>query len=235
MGISDIILEIIVFFIMIKFLIAYKKYRERNLLYFFFTFLSISESWLGAVTFFLSIIIFNVIPPLSVYFLVQGAILLWGSFTWILGVTKLTIDKKRKRIIIQAISGSFLLSFNIAYIIIALFAPELLAPYLYRILAPAFTSLHQIYLITALLSVEIFGIWFVINMIKIPQKKSKFKGKILLLSLLSLGIGVFLIALGNYYIIYVIIGNYFALFSVICFYWAFLLPKWLEKRVIKEE
>ncbi|MBN1800001.1 MAG: hypothetical protein JW891_00750 [Candidatus Lokiarchaeota archaeon] len=203
-------------------------------MYFFFTFLSISESWLGVVTFFLSIMIFNVIPPLSVYFLVQGGFLLWGPFTWILGVTKLTINKKTNRLIIQTLCGAFLLSFNVAYVIIALFAPELLAPYLYRILAPAFTNLHKVYLFTGLLSIEIFGIWFVMNTIKIPQKKSKLKGKILLLSLISLGIGVILIAIGNYYIIYVIIGNYFALSSVICFYWAFLFPKWLEKRLIKE-
>lgn len=233
LGITGVILEVIVFVILIKFLQAYRRYKDINFLYFFFAFLSISIAWLGVTVFFLIELIFNFVPPLSVYFLIQGGVLLWGGFMWSVGVTKLAIYGKKnekKRKVIQILSGLILIPLNVVYIAIAIAVPDLLGASLLNIFEPSYSNLHRLYLVIGLIPLELFGMWLVINTINLSEQKDKLKGKILFLSLILIAIGAILETIFSDFAIKMF-ARLLVLISAVCFYWSFFLPKMFEHRL----
>ena len=226
-GIATLIYLGICIIIALKFLHAYLNYHEKPFLYAGCTFMAITATWAGHGLNFISVLLFNVIPPMEVYFLVHGGTTALGLFSWIMAITHLTNIGTRKRKIIQILSGIICTIIQIIYITIVLTNWRLLG-YLIAPTQTVYTIFSEIYLGTILIIFVILGIWLVKESVNSELEKNRLKGKLLFVSFM-----VFLIAciLEIFFeqITILIIARVLALMSGLFFYSGFILPKWMEK------
>jgi hypothetical protein len=226
-GIATLIYLGICIIIALKFLKAYLQYHEKPFLYAGCTFICITATWSGHGLNFLSVLLFNVIPPNEVYFLMHGGTTALGLFCWIMTITDLTNIEKRKRKIIHIFSGIICLIIQIIYISI-IFTDTRLLGYLIAPTQMVYTLISQVYLGFILIMFEILGLWLVKASLQSEVAKNRLKGKLLFVSFMLFLFGCILEIFFKLIQI-LIIARILVLISALFFYFGFILPKWIQK------
>jgi len=230
-GIATLIYLGICIIIALKFLKVYLIHREKPFLYVCCTFMAITATWSGHGLNFVSVLLFNIIPPMEVYFLMHGGTTALGLFFWIMAITHLTNIELRKRKIIQILSGIICIIVQIVYISI-IFTNWRLLGYLIAPSQVVYTLFSEIYLGSILILFEILGIWLVKQSVKSTEEKNRLKGKLLFVSFILFLLGCILEIFFKQITI-LIIARILVLISAFFFYFGFILPKWMKKIFLK--
>ncbi|TFG00242.1 MAG: hypothetical protein EU541_02820 [Promethearchaeota archaeon] len=139
--------------------------------------------WFGAGLNFLCIILFNIIPPWEIYFILHGGIVPFTLTFWIVATTELLMYKEKNREIIKVISAILAIIVLIIYIYIVFTNRDLIGTPISPIQA-RFGPFSFIYLSGLLVIFLFFGGNFVKESLTAKDSKIKLKGKYLAIFLI---------------------------------------------------
>lgn len=193
-------------------------------------FIGIASCWFGVAFNFIIVMLFNLITPWELYFILHGGIISIAVIFGISTITELLSFGEDKRKIFVRMVIIILFVVEILYFIIIFtninWLGTPIAPI--QVVCGPFS---YIYLTTELILLLIFGSLFVRESLKADNPAVKLKGKFLAISLI-----LFIVA--SLFEIYVqeiwifIIARLVIMLSSIFFYIGFLLPKWIENLLI---
>ncbi len=196
------------------------------------------EAWGGVVFNFIVVLIFNVIPPWQLYFLVHGGFLFILNFIWLLGVTELANIEGKKRAILMVVIGIFFAILEIIYITIIFTDYTLLGvPVILGELGEApiqvdYTLYSFLFLMINLSTFTIVISWFVKGTFKADDKRLRIKSRFLLVYVIGVtGGGLFEIFVPGLEVS--IIVKVILTFSMVMGYFGFLLPPRIEQIFVK--
>ena len=232
LGIFTLIIIIVVMIIALKMIAAYYRTKNKSLLFAGLSAVGISAAWSGVALNFISIVFFNVSPPIELYFLFHGSYLAISNFTWVVTCVLLSNLKSKARKLIIILAGIFNAILEIIYLRIIFTDTTILGLPLNEIQVD-YAPFSELYLLYSLTMMTILGFWFSIKSLKSNNRKTRLKGKLLFFSFFIFTFAAILEILIPIIPI-IIIARILVIISGIFFYGGFILPKWMEKLFLKE-
>ncbi|MFX1259699.1 MAG: hypothetical protein ACFFAN_17740 [Promethearchaeota archaeon] len=228
------IVQLMISFIIASLLILkYIKYKESTFLWFALGLIFMnSEVWGTTIAFILILTTGNGLSFELFFILNYGFVFLYWIM-WALGFTKLIYKNERNYIV--AIIGAWGILFEIFFFVFLFTNPSLIG-----YLINDFTPIGGLFLaINRILGFALFIIWGILifrETKKSDDPEIRLKGKIYLISLLTLVIGIIIliVALFTINIILVILGRIAVIFSFIGIYIAIVLPDWAKRFLLKK-
>ncbi|MBD3216314.1 MAG: hypothetical protein GF311_27115 [Candidatus Lokiarchaeota archaeon] len=210
----------------------YKKFKEITLLYVGITWIIMCEPWWPhSVSFIVSLFTGEGLDIRTFYFLAVTFIPI-GLLAWLAAFTQFLYKSKQK--IVVALVGVAMAIFEVIFFVVLALNPSIIAKkstdvdYLnYPFILTFFLAVLGIFLVT--------GIIFASYAMKSEIRKNQIKGRILLIAIFLYTIGGGLDGAFEGIIGILIISRIMLALSSIMFYFGFVLPKWLEKILIKEK
>lgn len=148
---------------------------------------------------------------------------------WVMAYTKLLHQKKRKTIL--AIVGAFVLVFQVHYWTILILSPNSIGE-LVRGYYMSWAGFISIYLLGSMVILMISGFDFSYHAIKTGDTKTKSKGKLIMVALIFTLLGVLFESIFTLHGYLFIIPRTLHIISGFFFYFGFVLPKFLQKRLL---
>jgi len=208
------------------------KYKERIYFLVGATWIFISEPWWPSSLSFLVALINGVGIPEGVYFLIGNLFIPLAIVFWLLAFTEFLYSEKRKIILSTfAIIGTI---FEILFFTF-LFLNQSLIGDLNGPVDVNYKSFIMVFLIIFLLIVVITGSLFANLSLKSEDPEVKLKGKLLIIAFITFSVGALLDASVPFSEATIIIIRLILILSAICWYGGFLLPKWMEKFLLKSK
>jgi len=230
-GSLSLVFVIISVYIGIILILKYKKYQEITLLYVGITWIIMCEPWWPhSVSFIVSLITEGGLDIRTFYFLAVTFIPI-GLLAWLKASLEFMNVKSQKSILI--LSAIIMGIFEIIFFIVLIVDPSIIATMLTEVDAVN----HLFILLYFLVVLGIFlitGILFALNAMKTDLKKNKMKGRILLIAILVYTLGGIIDGAFEMGIGVLVASRILLLLSSVLFYFGFILPKWLEKILIRE-
>lgn len=233
LGIVTMTFIVITIFLSIKFLIKYINTKDKHLLFAGIAYVGVASCWFGVGLNFISVMLFNEIPPMELHFLLHGGIVTIAQWCFIMLCTDLSHLKKGMKKLIQILTGIIAIIVEIIYIFIV-FTNSTLLGYLYVPIQVIYGPFSYVYLGVHLILFVLQGIWLGRESMKSEDNRIRLKGKLIVISFLFF-LGASILEVFFSLILIFIIARVLVTISAISFYSAFILPKWIEKLFLKEE
>ncbi len=226
-GIFSIIFVVISLILGLLIFVKYFQNKNINFIYISLTWIFISCGWWGTSLSFLWTFFEEDGLTLEAILLLNFMPLPLGLFSWLTAYTNFLYKEKQKMVLLLVliITVVFYASF-ISYIIID---PNLIAVKISPVDTSAKFSFLIIYLLFFIFLMLVTGIHFAIKTIKVEDRETKLKGKLLLFAFPTFIIAALLDSLIPTNALTLIIFRTLLIISALLFYWGFILPKYFKK------
>ncbi|MFX1257397.1 MAG: hypothetical protein ACFFAN_06045 [Promethearchaeota archaeon] len=233
LGIFTLIYIIIISVIAVKMIIISFRVNNKAMLYAGLSHIGLAMAWSGCAFCFISIVFFNVIAPIELYFLFHGiyipiALFFWTITCLILLKIKLTI-RKWLEIVLGIIFGIVL----VIYIAIIFIDATLLGTYSNEIQVN-YSPFYEIFLLYCTIHAISIGFWLAIQASKSVDQRVRLKSKFIFSSYSIYAVAAFL-EITILYMDVIILARILMVFMSILFYGGFILPKWMEKLFLRNK
>ena len=210
-------------------ILKYFKYKNRELLFVGSTWCLITSPFWSDIISFLAILFFG--TPLSdfFYFLFSLGFIPIAHVTWMAAITSFFYKEKQKIVVIIFFFEAIL--FEILFISFLIIEPLIIGtrvPMSHVEWAP-FTIFYFVFSILVFL---LTGIIFALHCIKLPDKETKLKGKLLLIAFISFVIGTIIEIYPLFFEFKYVLSRIIIFSAALEFYLGFALPNWLKKRIL---
>ncbi len=234
-GIFSLIFALISIVIGITIISKYPKSKNRTILLVGLVWLGIVSSWYASSSSFLVALItggdgYMSAPPF--YFIIGVVPLPITAFIWMIAFTDLLYKKNQKTILI--IFGIIGIVFEIVFFSIVFIDYTKIG----EVTSPVdaeyefFVTAYQLFLVVIVL---LTGILFARQSLKSKSPEIRLKGKLLFAAFISFVLGSVLEILSGISIIILIVARLILISSSIEFYGGFMLPKWMERLLLREK
>ena len=233
LGIFTLIYIIVTWLIALKMIAKYFEIKEKIFLYAGTAYSGAAIPWTGVALNFISIVFFDTIPSMELHFFVHGVIPPFTLWLWIVTNLKLSNVKPKKQKIIIGISFVITIIFQIIYISI-IFTDTTILGTLINEIQVDYAPFSELYLLIMAIIMISLGIRLGLRSMKSDIKRVRLKGKLIVYSFI---LATFTFALEIFVpiITIIILARFLVAFTSILFYGGFVLPKWMEKLLLKEE
>jgi hypothetical protein len=189
--------------------------------------------WSAPTVYFLSLVFFDDVPPMEVYFLLMGGFLPIASITWMITILTL-FDVKPPRVnYLKVFFIIFWLIIEVIYLTLVFTDTTLLGTLEDNRLVMNLAPVAQIFLLIALAQMLITTYMLGIYYWRSDRKKIKVQGKIITFALcLFLVAGVLEVFIPT--VLMNIVARILVMVYAFVYYGGFMMPEWLEKLLIKE-
>ena len=210
----------------------YFKYRQVDLLFVGFSWITMSTPWFPACVSFILVFIFNSEPlgP-QAYFLIGNILIPPGMVAWIIAITDLFKVKKRKLIVILYTIGN---TIYLVFFLYFLFTDYRVIGELRGETDVLYQNFVSIYLMAGILIVFITGLLFARASLRSDKPDIKLKGKLLLVAFLTFTVGAILDTALPLSFITLPIFRSLEILGAFTFYLGFVLPKWTKNLFLRE-
>ncbi len=233
-GIFSLIFALISVVIGITIISKYPKSKNRTILLVGIVWLGIVSSWYASSSSFLVALItdgdgYMSAPPY--YFIIGVVPLPITAFIWMIAFTDFLYKKNQKTILL--IFGIIGIVFEIAFFSILFIDHTKIG----EVTSPVdaeyefFVTAYQLFLVVMVL---ITGLLFARESLKSKSPEIRLKGKLLIAAFISFVLGSVLEILSGFSIIILIVARLILISSSIEFYGGFMLPKWMERLLLRE-
>lgn len=232
LGVFTLIYMAVNIFVGIIIISRYFQLKSRTFLYAGIGFIGVALPWSGVAINFLSVLLFNTVPPLEVYFFFHGGMSSIFLFIWLVAIMNLTeIDPiKKKKLLV--LFGVIAIIMTIVYNSIVFTDTSILGTPINEIQMD-YALFSEVYLLTQLIIVLISGYWLSKESLKSEDNRVRLKGK-----LIAIGFGLFgfasIIEVLIPLIPVIITARILLVITAILIYAGLILPKWLKRLVFKE-
>ncbi len=234
LGIFTLIYIIVITIEAIVIIIKYFEFKSNKpLLYIGLSSIGLATPWSGVAANFISVVFFDATISMELYFLLHGTYIPISLFFWIMGCLYLSNISPSKRKMIIIITGVLYAIFEIIYIIIIFTDTSILGTPLNEIQVD-YAIFSEIFLLCAIIQTIVLGLWMGKRAIRSDDKRIRLKGKLLLTCFSLFAIAAFIEVMIPVIFI-IILARILVTFNSILFYGGFILPKWMERILIKEE
>jgi len=219
-------------FLGIRILLRYFQVKDTSFLLVGLTWIFMSSGWFGSGFSFLSILLFKNPLDTFTYFFIGNAFIPIAIVCWVWFTIPMIFPEKRKSIIVIYILIYIL--FEILLIIFLIVDYTLVGEIkgIFFFQPSIFILLFQVF---AILTALVTGILFARESMRSDKEKIRWKGKLLLLAFILFTVGAIMDAVFPLNPILLVIVRSILIASSVSYYLGFILPKWLEKLLIKEE
>ena len=219
-------------FVGLNILLKYKKIKEKTLLYVGITWIIMCEPWWPhSISFVLALSTGNGLNVQQFYFFATTFVPI-GLTAWLKAFTDLISKKNTHLILSIAILGQGI--FEVLFFYYLIINPSMIAEMRSPVDAET-KSFVLVYFLVVLGLFLITGIIFAKKAMKSDKRETKLKGKILFAAILLYVIGAVLDGVVATEYITLFISRVILVSSAIAFYHGFVLPNWLNTRIIKIE
>jgi len=219
--------------LILGFRMVYKgfKINYHTLSYIGIIFIGGASLWSGVALNFLTILIFNILPPWELYFLLHGSFIMIALFFGVVGIIDLINlkGKKRKNFLIGL--GILMLILEIIYLT-ALFIDYTILGIPIAPIQVEYQPFSWIYLTTALVIFLSAAGWFVLETFRSEIPQTQLQGKFLL----SGGFLFLIGSIGEVYfsnIFVLLISRFIVTIAIFLAYMGFMMPEWVKKAFLK--
>jgi len=227
LGIFTLIYIAIVLIIGIRIFTRYFQIKNKILLYAGIGLIGIAFPWSGVVLNFISITIFDIIPPMKLHFFLHGGMSAIFLFFWLMAILNLTGMESGKREKLLICLGIVAIIVEIIYLGIIFYDTEILGALINEIQVD-YAPFNQIYLLTELIIIIISGLWLTTKSLKSDDSRIQLKGKLLLSAFILFPIASSLEVLVPLIPI-IIIARILIIITIFLIYGGLILPKWMER------
>jgi len=233
LGIFTLIYIVIALFVGIRIITRYFQIKNKTLLYAGIGLIGIAFPWSGVVLNFISIIIFEKIPPMELHFFLHGGMSAIFLFFWLMAILNLTGMESGKREKLLICLGIVAFIVEIMYLGIIFYDTEILGALINEIQVD-YAPFNQLYLLTELIIIIISGLWLTTKSLKSDDSRIQLKGKLLLSAFILFPIASSLEVLVPLIPI-IILARILIIFTEILLYGGLILPKWMERLFSRKE
>ncbi|MFX1391233.1 MAG: hypothetical protein ACFE9Z_14300 [Promethearchaeota archaeon] len=230
-GVFSLIFVAISLFVGLIILTRYFKYKDRVYLFVGGTWVFISEPWWPSSVSFLFAISNGVGIPSWIYFLIGNIFVPLAIVLWLIAFTEFHYPERRKLILlIFTLIGAI---FEILFFTFLFSNPSLIG----ELNGPVdvnYKSFIMIFLIIFLMIVVITGFLFANLSLKSKDPEVRLKGKLLIVAYITFAVGALLDSSIPLNEALIIITRVILITSAIFWYGGFLLPKWMQKFLLKK-
>ncbi|TXT53343.1 MAG: conserved membrane protein of unknown function [Promethearchaeota archaeon] len=230
-GIFGLIWVLFAIFIGIRIILKAKSLGRTELIAVGLSYICVSTAWWGVAIQFLVYGLFSIELTEMLYLFISNAFIPVGLLFWVYSFSEMVDPYLKKRLLV-------------IYIPIALLWEILLMIFLFininlvGSVEGLFNSTHgpilRVFIIIAILTFVITGIFFSIRSMRIEDKEIKWKGRFLFLAWISFGVGAFLDAILTLQPLTLILIRILLITGAIEYYLGFFLPKKIKDVLIKE-
>ena len=210
----------------------YLRYKERSLLLMGIIMILISQPWMPFGISVILILTTGEYLPLRLHILIGHSLQPLGILLWMTAMSKLLWEKKQRLVIF--IFAVFATIYETVVLYTIFIDPSIFVieerPLDYRYL-----SLFLLCTIIALLVGIITSVLFFLQSQKSPQSEIRLKGTLFIISIFSYTTGAILDSVLLLSLLLLVIVRTLLLSSSVEIYMAFAMPKWVKKRILKEE
>ncbi len=211
----------------------YFKVKRKSILYAGISSTGLAAAWSGIAFNFISVVFFDIIPPIEFYFLLHGCWLPLSNFFWVLtGITLSRLKKKMKKRL-TIVFGIIYIILEIMYTIFLFTDTTILGTPMNEIQVD-YAPFSELYLLFILTMITIIGFWIANESLKSEDKRIRLKGKLLFISFTLFAFAAVLEVLIPI-IPVLVMARILVMFCAILLYGGFFLPKWMEKLFLKEK
>ncbi|TXT53390.1 MAG: conserved membrane protein of unknown function [Promethearchaeota archaeon] len=207
------------------------KLQMKTISYVGFAYFGVASCWFGVTLNFITIILFNALPPWELHFFVHGGIVTIAQVFWIIAMSELLAFKDKTQKILKALTIGIGSAVEVTYIIIIFTNISWLGTPVAPIQV-VYGPFSYGYLMIELMVFLIFGFLFVKESLKAEDPKIRLKGKFLASSFTVFTIASFLEVFFQEIWVF-IIGRLIVMSSALLFYIGFLLPRKIEEFILK--
>ncbi len=233
LGIVTIIFLISLISIGIKMGLTYFRTRNRVFIYAGISVVGTALPWSGVGLFFISLVLFNDVPSMEIFFLCLGAFIPIASITWILTILNLFNVYPTKEKWLKVIFITFWLSIEVIFLTLVFTDTTLLGTLKDNRIVVEFTPFTKIFLLIALAQMLITTYMLGIYYWRSDKKKIKLQGKFITIAMcIFLFSSLLEIFVPN--IQMNIIARILVMIYAFVYYGGFMMPKWLERLFLKE-
>ncbi|MFX1445980.1 MAG: hypothetical protein ACFFHV_21395 [Promethearchaeota archaeon] len=233
LGIVTIIYMIILIGVGLKMAFTYLRVADKVYIYAGISVIGTAFPWSGVAIFFISIVFFDISPPLVIYFLFHGIIIPIASITWILVILDLFNLNKTTKKLLRVTFITFWTILEIVYIILIFNDTTVLGTLLNEIQVD-YGPFSEIFLLIALLQMVVTTFMLGIKYCKSDNRKIQFRG-----IMITIAISIFLFAAILEIFIpiipIIILARILIIFYSFLYYAGFIFPKWVESLFFKEQ
>ena len=233
LGIVTIIYLITLCGIGIKMGLTYFNVKNKVFIYAGISVFGTALPWSGAAVYFLSLVFFDDVPPMEIYFLCLGGFLPIASITWMITILNLFEVNPTKEKLLKVISITFWLTIEVIYLTLVFTDTTLLGTLEDNKIVVNFAPFTQVFLLIALAQMLITTYMLGIYYWKSDRKKIQLQGKII-----TFAMCIFLTASLLEIFIPTIAMNVVARILVMIYayvyYGGFIMPEWLKRLILKQ-
>ena len=190
--------------------------------------------WSAPTVYFLSLVFFDDVPPMEVYFLLMGGFLPIASITWMITILDLFEVNPTKGKYLKVFFITFWLIIEVIYLTLVFTDTTLLGTLEDNKIVINLAPFAQVFLLIALAQMLITTYMLGIYYWRSDRKKIKVQGKIITFALcLFLIAGLLEIFIPT--IAMNIVARILVMIYAFVYYGGFMMPEWLERLLIKEK
>ena len=233
LGIVTMIYLITLSSIGIKMGLTYFKSKNTVFIYAGISVFGTALPWSGPTVYFLSLLFFDDVPPMEVYFLLMGGFLPIASITWMITILELFDVKPPKVKYLKVFFIIFWLIIEVIYLTLVFTDTTLLGNLEDNKLVINLAPFGQIFLLIGLAQMLITTYMLGIYYWRSDRKKIQVQGKIITFALCLFLIAV-LLEIFMPTILMNIVARILVMIYAFMYYGGFMMPEWLERLLIKE-
>ena len=216
----------------LKIVFTYLRVKNKVYIYAGISVIGTALPWSGVALFFISILFFDITPPMEVYFLFHGTIIPIASITWILVILNLFDINKTRQTLLKVIFISFWMVLEIIYIILIFTNTTVLGTLLNEIQVD-YAPFSELFLLIALTQMVITTFMLGIKFCKSDKQKIRLRGK-MITTAISLFLFAAILEIFIPIIPIIILARFLVMFYSFLYYAGFIFPKWVEGLFFKE-
>lgn len=216
-----------------KIVSRYFEFKDKNYILVGFALIFFASGWYGSsFSFIISLLFEGAALPIEIWLALNFIPLSIGIFLWVVAYSNFVYEEKRY--LLQVPVGVYLLIMDVYMIYYIIVDPSIIMSKISAVDTQGTNFFLGISLGLIIILFLITGIIFSKAALKSDNEETRLKGKILMVTFPSFSVAAFLDALTQLTTLSVIIYRIILIFSAIGFYAGFMLPKWVQKLLLKE-